>query len=491
MSSITGTVSAKRWAQMEPVPALELIEAARERMKSSAGQIQSVIADEIAQVTQTVYTSGVDTLAVTLLPDGFTAQLVNPEFACRLKEDWDLAFVRTHEMYHLLFKHLWGDREATAGDQDYLTAQEATINERVQRVMGDANRSPKDRRMPQALNQEKGTYEDAGVNPYTIWDRYRTDLKEQGLDPVDYTTFYSSDIRCYSELKKMKKNPLPRGKSNHCTTGETMSGNSGGNSQGNQGRSDSNGPGKVQAPHIDKEILKDVVRDGLQGTVKKAVEGERNGVRDNKAKDQISDLMDMPDQDDSISTMWGDIGANALRGETSLTRHVEFWKQYLQEALHSRLAPGERMVYNRMQWWEPRLGRKGDEEYRKVVIAVDTSGSMQQSVLNYIADLVGEEDELEIVWCCFDTRVRPFEIGEPMTGGGGTDIRDLVNWLDEEHNGDYDSVVVVTDGYFAPTFPEDIDKWIALITPGGNGQWMEDGGMTVFDIDLEDMANAA
>lgn len=47
-----------------------------------------------------------DTLAVTLLPDGFAAQIFNPQFVMSMRTDRDLAFIRTHEMYHLLMRPL-------------------------------------------------------------------------------------------------------------------------------------------------------------------------------------------------------------------------------------------------------------------------------------------------------------------------------------------------------------------------------------------------
>ncbi|WGH80846.1 hypothetical protein QDX25_08565 [Auritidibacter ignavus] len=184
--------------------------------------------------------------------------------------------------------------------------------------------------------------------------------------------------------------------------------------------------------------------------------------------------------------MWGDIGANQLRGKATETRKVEFWKQYLQEALHTRLVPGERLELRTAIWWDIRLGRVGDEETQKVVIAVDTSGSMQTSVLNYIADLVGEEEDLEIVWVAFDSEWYPFQPGDTFRGGGGTSIVDVERYLEDELNHDYDAVVCVTDGYFNPVPPkEDPEKWVFLITPGGDGDWMDNAGMTVYDLDID------
>lgn len=489
-SAVANALSRKMWEEHEPVPEQAKIDAARDRMHSATSLLKSAVASEVSAIVNVIPTSGVDTLAVSLLPDGFVAQLYNPDFVLGLETDTDLAFVRTHEIYHLLMRHLWGDRNMK-GDSVYTLAQEATINERVQRLMmGGAALPPSKRMMPKHLNPETGAYEESGVNPFKTWERYRKDLKEQGIDPVDFSDFYSSDIRCYAELKRMAKNPHGRSGQPKCETGQAAQGGGGGgqqDQQNGQGQQDQNGQG--QQPSVDPGMLKDVVEGGLEQVVRQAQERERAGHSTNKAKDELSDLMDMPDQDESVSTMWGDIGANQLRGKPTETKKIEFWKQYLQEALHCRLVPGERLIYNQAIWWSPRLGRKGDEETKKVLIAVDTSGSMQGSVLEYIAELLGDEDELEIQFCCFDSQCYPFELGEPFRGGGGTSIVDVERYITDELHDDVDAVICVTDGYFDPTPPkENADRWIFLITPGGDGSWMDAAGLTVYDLDMDETA---
>lgn len=489
-SAIANALSRKSWEEHEPIPDVTKVEAARRRLQASSTMLKSAVATEVSAIVNVVPTSGVDTLAVTLLPDGFVAQLFNPDFVLSLETDTDLAFIQTHEVYHLLMRHLWGDRNMK-GDGVYTLAQEATINERVQRLMmGKAATPPSKRMMPKALDSDKGTYEETGVNPYKTWERYRKDLKDQGLDPADYVDFYSSDLRCYAELKRMAKDPRGRNGTPKCESGQAAQGG-GGQDQSGQGKNQQNQQqGQGQQPTVDPGMLKDVVEQGLEQVVRQASERERAGHSNNQAKDELSDLMDMPDQDESTSTMWGDIGANQLRGKAVETKKVEFWKQYLQEALHSRLVPGERMVYNQAIWWEPRLARKGEEETKKIVIAVDTSGSMQTSVIDYIVSLLGDEDELEIsALLCFDTSVYEIQVGEPVRGGGGTSIRDLQVYLDEKLNHDIDAIICVTDGYFEPTPPsEDPEKWVFLITPGGDGTWMDEAGLTVYDLDMDHAA---
>lgn len=479
-SAVANALSRKYWEEHEPLPDPDKVEAARARMHAAYALMKSAVATEAAAIVNVVPTShpAIQTLAVTLLPDGFVAQLYNPDFVLSLETDADLAFVRTHEIYHVLMRHLWGDR-GMKGDDVYVLAQEATINERVQRLMmGSASIPPPKRAMPRTLN-DNGEYEDSGVSPYTTWNRYREDLRKQGLDYVDFAEFYSSDLRCYAELKRMKGNPHGRRKQ-ECTTGQMMAGAG----EGQQKQSDKGDPSDQLS--ADSSMVRDIVERSLEQAVRQAAERDRAGHRHNQAKDELSELMDMPDQDEDISNMWGDIGANQLRGEAVQTRKVEFWKQYLQSALHSRLVPGERMVYNQAIWWDPRLSRKGEEENQKVLLAVDTSGSMQSDVVDYISTLLGDEDELELHMVAFDTEVYPISPGEPLRGGGGTSIVDVERYISDEMNNDVDAVICVTDGYFNPEPPaEDPDKWVFLITPGGDGNWMDNAGLTVYDLDMD------
>ena len=77
-NAIANALSQKVWEEHEPIPEDELIEKARKRLDSSLAAMPSVIAVEALSVLHIIPTSAVDTLAVTLLPDGFSAQLLNP-----------------------------------------------------------------------------------------------------------------------------------------------------------------------------------------------------------------------------------------------------------------------------------------------------------------------------------------------------------------------------------------------------------------------------
>jgi hypothetical protein len=118
---------------------------------------------------------------------------------------------------------------------------------------------------------------------------------------------------------------------------------------------------------------------------------------------------------------------------------------------------------------------------------------MQQEVLDKVAALVGELEEIEVEWHCFDGEVWPFKAGEPFRGGGGTSFQ----IIDDHVNGggfrngsstpcceeDLDFVLVITDGYAPHITPKNPDKYIWLITPNGD-EWPGQSNMSCRVIDL-------
>lgn len=409
-----------------------------------------------------VMTKDVDTLAVTILPSGFTAQLFNPEFVLRLQSKTDLAYVRTHEMMHLFLRHLWGEHGRT---DVHVLAEEAAVNHMVGMIMYPRV-SPANRPMPMllALDEEgnpvldkdgKPTYEPTGVNPYRLWKSYADDLKKQGETPVEYSTFVGSEARIYAELMRMKRNPMSTkdGKeSSKCETGATG---------GENGTGDAEGDSSSKAS-IDQGISSEIISSILEDKVSAAIAG------DDKARDEITKLMEMTEGSDEASKLWGSIGAGALRGETVKTRRVSFWERFVSNKLSSRIVPGEKLKVNHKRWWTFAMHRRGQEFNRHVVIAVDTSGSMCEAILDRVAQLLGDEDGLYFEFVAFDAEVYPFTLGEAFKGGGGTSFAPIDTYVSETLEEEPDAVLVVTDGYAPHITPTNPDKWVWLITPDGD-----------------------
>lgn len=491
---LNGQRTMEAWTMHEPIPDGEIIEKAHDRVKASTVMTQSVVANELSRICQLTYSSAIDTMCVTLTPDGFTAQIINPHFVLRAKGPGDIAFVRTHEMYHLVFRHLWGDREMST-DPNYTVAQEVVINDRVQQLVGGSSVPPSQRYMPLFASVDDPTkFEPQGINPWETYTRYRKDLKDQGLEPKEYVEFVASDIACYLELSKMAKPPLSRNqqKNSKCETGAAIAaqgsgGDQGDSQNGNQQPQQADGP----AAQVDPSQLRDTVEQAIGNTVDQAMREKESDSANKPALHELGDLMDNEGLSEAASKLWGLTGANALRGDTQDRGNdvAEYWQQFLDNFVASIILEDERLGYNSAIWWDPRIARKRAGEKFNIVVALDTSGSMHPQILSYISTKFGDADELKITYLAFDTEVYPITPGEPLRGGGGTSIHDLEEYLAEEMNGDFDAVICVTDGYFENTLPreDNRDKWFFLLTPDHGGHWLEAGGMPVVEMDPKDL----
>jgi len=141
---------------------------------------------------------------------------------------------------------------------------------------------------------------------------------------------------------------------------------------------------------------------------------------------------------------------------------------------------------NRKHLWRglylPSLGTPGPEH---VVVAIDTSGSMNAEVL---AKVLGELDQLRAVSECrltlleCDSRVQTVSVFEPWElsnvelahrrfhGRGGTDLRPPFAWVTDHlvKRGDYpDGMFYFTDGY--RTFPDRAPPYPALWIMAASG----------------------
>jgi predicted metal-dependent peptidase len=94
-------------------------------------------------------------------------------------------------------------------------------------------------------------------------------------------------------------------------------------------------------------------------------------------------------------------------------------------------------------------------------------------------ELVGGIDGVEAHWLSFDVVVMPFKPGERVRGGGGTSFQAVADYVEgrtEVRGARFeqaaDAVVMLTDGYAPHITPAEPDKWIWLITQGGD-DWPE------------------
>ncbi|MEU9914102.1 hypothetical protein [Streptomyces sp. NPDC051001] len=416
------------------------------RLKEAAlldfGLTQSAVASWLyAKCHHQIPTTAIDTAAVVASGDGTCLLLFNPDFFVGLGLD-GVKFVLFHEARHLVHRHLFADPELH-DDPVFALAAEVSINH-VALIRLDRRELP--------LLDGRPT----GIDPRGVYDRYRADLTAHGLEPVSYETFTETDLRVYGELKRMHRPPVPERRL--CVR----------LAQG------------TPVP-ADQETVDAVTSSALLNSLLAARRGHAGAER------ELLDLMDRTqDGNARAARIWGNLGAGMLRGETSRTRTVDWWQRWLVDVLGSRLREGERLVYPKKRGallaalgQDPMLARRGPVRDKVLVVAYDTSGSMPHHVITWLTELVGRIDGVQAHWLSFDAVVMPFVPGERVYGGGGTSFQAVADYVEgrTEVNGRRfeetpDAVVVLTDGYAPAITPAEPDKWIWLITEGGD-EWPE------------------
>ncbi|MDQ0597558.1 hypothetical protein QF037_001903 [Streptomyces canus] len=422
-----------------------VVEEAR-RLKEAAlldfGLTQSAVASWLyAKCHHQIPTTAIDTAAVVASGDGTCLLLFNPDFFVGLGLD-GVKFVLFHEARHLVHRHLLADPELH-DDPVFELAAEVSINH-VALIRLDRRELP--------LLDGRPT----GIDPREVYDRYRADLTAHGLEPVSYETFTETDLRVYGELKRMHRPPVPERRL--CV------------------RLAEGAP--VPA---DQETVDAVTSSALLNSLLAARRGHAGAER------ELLDLMDRTqDGNARAARIWGNLGAGMLRGETTRTRTVDWWQRWLVDVLGSKLRDGERLVYPKKRGallaalgQDPMLARRGPVRDKVLVVAYDTSGSMPHHVITWLTELVGRIDGVQAHWLSFDAVVMPFVPGERVYGGGGTSFQAVADYVEgrTEVNGRRfeetpDAVVVLTDGYAPAITPAEPDKWIWLITEGGD-EWPE------------------
>jgi hypothetical protein len=424
-----------------------------------------VIAHEVAALGIPVFTRDIDTLAVTIGGDGIVRWMVNPEFVADTTAA-DAAFYILHEVDHVLLAHLLND-QALRADPIFRQAAEIVINHRGIKLLPVENVPHRD---GQPLI----------VCPKQEYKRYSKAKKAKGETPVDYDKFVSSDLACASYLREI---PPPKSKKQQVCCRAANKPIPGQGDPNNGGGEDAANPGD-HGDGIDPEQGGKLVDAILDSAMTRALKG------DEATKDFLLDLGARLGEDHPI---WGNMGLGALRGETLPEIEVSFWEAYLFGALTSILVPGAKLVYpKKLLAFEETYAESGfrlpfqpvgDENQTKLGISIDTSGSMPAEVLNKLARLVGNIPNCDTDWSCFDADVYPFEPGHSLRGGGGTSFQVVSDWVDEQSDEPFDCVLVVTDGHAPHIMPTEPDKWVWLITPGGD-LWPADKGMNCVVIDL-------
>jgi Putative metallopeptidase domain len=412
------------------------------RLKDAAlldfGMTDSAVASWLfAKCHHQVPTTAVDTAAVVASGDGTCLLLFNPGFFTALGLD-GVKFVLFHEARHLIHRHLFVEPELRS-DPVFELAAEVSINQVAMVRLGRTSLPRLGRRT-------------TGVDPREVHASYVADLGKHRLEPVDYDAFVETDMTVYSELKRMRRPPVVRAPCVHQHT---------------------------ELP-LDQEAVDAVVSSTLLNSLLAARRGH------SAAEAELADLMAHTEDGERASRIWGTLGAGILRGRTGAVRRIDWWQRWLVDVMASKLREGERLVYPKKRGailtalgHDPMLSRRGPVRDKVIVIAYDTSGSMPQSVVSWLAELVGQIDGAQVHWLAFDAAVMPFVPGGRVYGGGGTSFQAVADYIEgratvqeryfEERP---DAVVILTDGHAPHITPAEPDKWIWLITAGGD-DWPE------------------
>jgi hypothetical protein len=438
------------------IPEDELAEALKTWKAASraVGLSSSVISMITLNLCHLVFTKNekFSTFAVMLAGDGQPIMIVNTEFLAKIGHE-QAVFAIVHEVYHLLMLHLYDD-PALSGNQNWVMSQEITINHRVKNHL----------KKPLITIDNEVVI----VDPEKAYRSYRDAIRKDERTPVTYDDFVKTDIGCFAALEDMPRQMKPPKGSGSC-----VHAGSGGMGQNN---------GDSQAPVDPKEAGKLMDR-VLEAAVIQAKQGNK------RAKDELVGWMESSPE---ASTLWGDLGAEELRGQTSKERKTSLWERLTANSVATRLMEGIRLRYNTKVWWSPRVTTNGKQPRKHGAIFIDVSGSVPQHVVDRIAALVQEHEDLIIHWHAFDAKVAPFEAGESLIGGGGTSFTCIEEHVKRQNEfgddgdcceEDLDFVMVVTDGYAPHIMPEDHEKWIWVILQGTD-TWPEAAGMDCIEVDF-------
>jgi predicted metal-dependent peptidase len=470
-----------------------------------------------AVYSSTVYadTDWVPTAAVTM-PGEIPILTINPKFFHELSPD-QAGFVISHEMYHLVLGHLNSHQNFMMSNKKLATvAREAMINRLIMR------------------QNRKGIPEKQGVtismvNPDQLYALYVKTANSYGVKPVSEVSFFTSELSIYTSISDLPKPmDLPDPKcdtatieqdQNHSqqecpncqgqsksskdeTSDDSSDENGSGSSDQDDDSSDENGSGSSDRDDDSDLNGNDYgscschchsSNGGAKGSLveralSKLAEQARNG--SGEAKEIAQELIENLQKASPESKIWGNIAAGVGVGTTTEVKKTAMWEKavaHLAATILSRNA--SRLVYDRKSGAVgPRLARKGLEKTKKGFFFADTSGSMYGGPIERLIQLIGSENQMEILYRTFDTDVYEHEIGQTLIGGGGTDFSVIQQYLDDQAHAvdgieDPDFILVFTDGYAEPFVPAEPEKWVVVLTPNGTESWPQKANLAYYRLD--------
>lgn len=303
------------------------------------------------------------------------------------------------------------------------------------------------------------------VDDQDVYADYVRRCEVAGLAPRAESDFYRSwfSIKdAYDELPEdQRPRPatdvvvcaqVPTGEGDACPTcGADASGTGGaGADEGAEQESgaptdDQGGPGQGSCPtcgnsdphQADPGAFDDAFAEAVRNLVERAQ-------RDPAAEQALRDLIDAAGDSDAARNFWSSVGADRVVGRASgPTTPADNLLPVLHARHRSLTTPGRTFVpdHTKLGWDDElrdRLGIPDDLEFPMVprgktrtslfVVGLDTSGSMPAQFLQAMADDMVDHISCTVLYLTCDTDVHAIEPGQPLRGGGGTDMQQFVDW---------------------------------------------------------------
>lgn len=394
--------------------------------------------------------------------------------------------VLTHEALHLFGRHLSPfpsaeveKLEATRPDLATI-AKEIWCNALMLDMFGVAD-------MPTTLSADEshhytgdvfGPREASGVDPFEAYRDYVKGANKAGFTPLPQKEFLRNYSVTLTELAKLPESGRTSGSQEKLGKPDANQGHGPLCSHSSPASAGDADRGIPQHPDDnDDRDIGEAVQDVIRDAIDEAVKGDKNYRA--ALTETLFDAIDP----EGIGDAFGLLGAGKLRSQKKRPARSN-WKRFITGMLGSIPTHGcapaypfrSAAVYKAVGSRVPILPR-GKVKKARLTVYVDTSGSMSAEILDEIIDLCGRKEQtLEVTYKAFDGVVTDWGDREGLTGGGGTNIRAVIEDVDSSGISP-DAVLVITDGYLEKaTDMKQPAKWYWLITPTGD-DWPKDAGM--------------
>ena len=365
-----------------------------------------------------VYSNEVPTAAVSATGAGVTLW-VNPRFFSKELNAGQRVAVLKHEMLHLLFKHPWRETSNMPDAELRNISADLVVNQFI---------APW--KLPEGCI-ELSMFPDLLPDQTMEWD--------------------------YSKLRDLKR-------SANSGSGKSGSGNSG------LGDSDS---GDSAAAEALANAVKKSHEQGCDSKWHEKGEATENGTGSGEAAEAVIRGLFAKAKAKTSAKDWGNLPAGLIRAVEEICAPPKVpWKRLLRlfAGRGSRtILKTSRLRESTRYPGEPGIRIK---RLQKVVVAVDTSGSITEELLSeFMAEINGiarAGADITLITCdCEITSVTSYRRSERPTfqGGGGTNFDPVMRWLRENRHERFGGCIYLTDGFAPPPTVDPSCPVLWVLTP--------------------------